>query len=139
MKVWNLRAMQYMDSHYGHTRDILAIDAYSKDRVISCGMDRQCVFWKINEDQELLYGNPSHTIDTINVINNQFFVTGSSDNAIDLWSLNKKKPLFSLEGVHKGDSWVLSTANIRNSDLICSGSYDNQVMLYGFRKQKKDF
>jgi hypothetical protein len=66
-------------------------------------------------------------------------VTGSSDNAIDLWILNKKKPIFSLEGVHQNDSWVLQTDNIRNSDLICSGSYDGSVMLYGFRKQKKDF
>lgn len=76
------------------------MDAYSKDRVVSCGADRQVVFWKINEDSELLYSSPQHTADTINVINNQFFVTGSSDNALDLWILNKKKPIFSLEGVH---------------------------------------
>jgi WD40 repeat protein len=40
MKVWNLRDMLYMDSHYGHTAGILEIDAYSKNRVLSCGLDR---------------------------------------------------------------------------------------------------
>lgn len=40
LKVWNLREMTYMDSHYGHHANISGLDAYTKDRVISCGMDR---------------------------------------------------------------------------------------------------
>lgn len=70
LKVWNAREMAFMDTHYGHHRGILNMDAYSKDRVVSCGADRQVVFWKINEDSELLYSSPQHTADTINVINN---------------------------------------------------------------------
>jgi len=50
LKVWNIREMTYMDSHYGHTSAGLALDSYSKDRVLSCGLDRQVIFWKINED-----------------------------------------------------------------------------------------
>jgi len=139
LKVWNIREMAYMDTHYGHHSDVLALDAYSKDRVVSCSLDRQVIFWKINEDSELMYSSPVHTVDTINVINSQFFLTGSSDNAIDLWIMNKKKPVCSLEGIHKQDSWILSTDSVRNSDLFASGSYDGQVAVYGFRKQKKDF
>lgn len=55
------------------------------------------MFWKINEDSELIYKNEKHTVDTVNVMTNQYFITGSSDNAIDLWIMNKKKPIFSLE------------------------------------------
>jgi ribosomal RNA-processing protein 9 len=50
LKVWNIREMAYMDSHYGHHSSILGMDTYSKDRVISCGLDRQVIFWKINEE-----------------------------------------------------------------------------------------
>lgn len=57
LKVWNLREMTYMDSHYGHHANIGGLDAYTKDRVISCGMDRQVIFWKVSEDSELLYKN----------------------------------------------------------------------------------
>ena len=85
-----------MDSHYGHYSDILGLDTYTTDRLISCGLDRQVIFWKINENSELLYKNEKHTVDTINVINNQYFVTGSSDNCLDLWVMNKKKPIFTL-------------------------------------------
>lgn len=138
LKVWNLREMAYMDTHYGHHSDILGLDSYSKDRVISCGLDRQVIFWKINEDSELIYANPLHTVDTVNSLTSKFFITGSSDNAIDLWIMNKKKPVFSLAGLHANDSWILSTAAIRNSDLFCSSSYDGQVIMYGFNRDKKE-
>ena len=51
--------------------------------------------------------------------------------------MNKKKPVFSLEGVHKPDSWVLSTANVLNTDLFASGSYDDQIVLYQFLKESR--
>ena len=134
LKMWNIREMAYMDTHYGHHSDIMSIEAFSRDRVMTSSMDSQVIFWKVNEDSELLYPNRFHTVDTLNVINSQFFLTGSSDNAIDLWIMNKKKPIYSLAGLHRDDSWVLSTANVRNSDLFASGSYDNQVLIYGFRR-----
>ena len=137
LKVWNIREMAYMDTHYGHHSDILALDSYSRDRVISCGLDRQVIFWKVNEDSELIYSNPIHMVDTVNCLNSKFFITGSSDNAIDLWIMNKKKPCYSIGGLHQNDSWILSTAAIKNSDLFCSGSYDGQVVVYGFNKDRK--
>jgi len=62
-------------------------------------------------------------------------VTGSSDNCLDLWIMNKKKPIYTLDKPHDADSWVLSTANVRNSDLLCSGSYDGQLVFYKFNKE----
>ena len=133
--MWNLREMAYMDTHYGHHSDILGIESFSRDRVITCSMDNQVIFWKVNEDSELLYPSRLHSVDTLNVLNSQYFVTGSStDTAIDLWIMNKKKHIYSLGGLHRNNSWLLSTANVRNSDLMASGSYDDQVLIYGFRR-----
>ena len=53
--------------------------------------------------------------------------------------MNKKKPIYSLEGLHSENSWILSSANVRNSDLFATGSHDGQVILYGFQKEKKNF
>lgn len=53
--------------------------------------------------------------------------------------MSKKKPIYSLEGLHKEGSWILSSANIRNSDIFCTGSYDGQIVVYGFNKEKKKF
>ncbi len=128
-----------MDSHYGHHSDVLGMDAYTQDRLLSCGLDRNVIFWKINEDSELIYKNEKHTTDTINVISNQFFLTGSIDNCIDLWIMNKKRPIFTLDNLHLNDSWLLSTAAVRNSDLFCSGSYDGFVNFYKLNKDRKNF
>lgn len=131
--------MAYMDTHYGHHADILNLDFYSRDRVISSGLDNQCIFWKIDEDSELLYNSAKHPVSSVNVITNQFFYTTSPENAVDLWVMNKKKPIYSLEGLHSGDSWILSTAGVRDSDLFCTGSLDGQIVCYGFDKDKKKF
>lgn len=139
LKVWNIREMAYMDTHYGHHADILSLDFYSKDRVVSSSIDRQCIFWKIDEDSELLYNSLNHSVDSIHVLNREFFYTTSIDNAVDLWIMNKKKPIYSLEGIHREGSWILSSANVRDSDLFCTGSYDGQIVCYGFNKDKKKF
>jgi len=105
---------------------------------MSCGLDRQVIFWKVNEDSEMLYKNAEHTTDTLNVINNHFFVTGSyNDNSLDLWIMNKKRPIFSLKDCHKPDSWMLSTAAVKSSDLMASGGYDGNINFYSFNKDSK--
>jgi len=105
---------------------------------MSCGLDRQVIFWKVNEDSELLYKNHEHNTDTLNVINNHFFVTGSySDNSLDLWIMNKKKPIFSLRNCHTPGTWMLSSANVKSSDLLASGGYDGFINFYKFDKDNK--
>ena len=131
LKVWNIREMMCMDSHYGHQSDVLQLDYYSRDRVLSCGLDRHVIFWKINEDSELLYKNQEHNTDMLNVINNHFFVTGSySDNCLDLWIMNKKRPIFTLSDCHRPGTWMLSSAVVKSSDLMATGGYDGCVNLY---------
>ena len=39
LKMWNIREMAYMDTHYGHHSEILGIESFSRDRVMTCGMD----------------------------------------------------------------------------------------------------
>jgi ribosomal RNA-processing protein 9 len=51
--------------------------------------------------------------------------------------MNKKKPIFSLKGCHKDNSWLLSSASVRNSDLLATGSYDGFVNFYKFNKDEK--
>ena len=125
--------MMYMDSHYGHQADILQLEQYSRDRVLSCGLDRQVIFWKINEDSELLYKSTDHYTDTLNIINNHYFATGShSDNSLSLWIMNKKKPVFTLRNCHTPDTQILSTAVVRSSDLMATGGYDGFLNWYKF-------
>jgi ribosomal RNA-processing protein 9 len=138
LKVWNLRAMAPVDSHYGHLSDVLGMQKYSKDRIMTCGLDRQVIFWKVNEDSELLYRNTEHYTDTLNIVTPQLFLTGShTDNCLDLWTMNKKRPLFTLGGCHASGTHLLSTDTVHNSDIVATGGFDGLVNLYKVDKEER--
>lgn len=61
LKIWNMREMCYMDTHNGHLGATFDLQAYSRDRVITCGDDRQVIFWKVVEDTQLLYKNTKNS------------------------------------------------------------------------------
>jgi WD40 repeat protein len=114
--------------------------------VITCGNDRQVIFWKVVEDTQLLYKNTKNETNCLAILDDEFFCTGSYQSTVDLWSFKKKKPLhkqvecheyFKEGSVHK-HSCVTSINSIRNSDLFATGSIDSSINLYKFdRKGKK--
>ncbi len=63
--------------------------------------------WKLNEETRLMYRSAATTIDTISALSQTYFVTGSGNSAVELWSAKKKKPLFALPRAHASD-WVCS-------------------------------
>jgi ribosomal RNA-processing protein 9 len=52
------------------------------------------IFYKVNQDSQLLYKNTKATTSCVTVLDDEFIVTGSETSSIDLWSLKKKKPIF---------------------------------------------
>lgn len=105
---------------------------------MTCGIDRQVIFWKISEDSELLYRNTDHYTDTLNVVNAQMFVTGShTDNCLDLWTMNKKRPISTLLNCHQEGTHLLSTDVLHNSDIIASGGFDGNVNLYKLDREER--
>jgi len=50
LKVWNIREQSYMETHYGHVGDCTQVAPYSRDRVVSIGMDQRAIFYKIFEE-----------------------------------------------------------------------------------------
>ena len=141
MKIWNIRDLCYMDTHYGHTSQVEQIVSYSKDRVLSCGQDRQVIFWKIYEDTQLLYKNPKYDTSCVSCIDDSYFVTGSDNSNIDLWSFKKKKPVYRLQEVHEraGNtdkfSWVTTLDTLKNSDAFVSAGIDSTVNIYKINKK----
>lgn len=101
LKIWKMREMVYIDTHNGHLGSVFDVQSYSRDRVITCGDDRQVIFWKVVEDTQLLYKNTKNETNCLTILNDEYFCTGSFQSTIDLWSFKKKKPLFKLPECHK--------------------------------------
>jgi len=62
---------------YGHNDDINGIDCISDKDFITCGSDNQVIYWKTDEESQLVYTGHKYAIDCIGAISEKSFVTGS--------------------------------------------------------------
>lgn len=94
------------------------------------------------------------SIDRVALVDEDTFVTGSDNGSLSLWSLQKKKPVFTVPLAHGLDPalkpeeasaekepredivperlprWITALATVPYSDLVISGSWDGQVKLW---------
>lgn len=101
------------------------------------------------------------SIDRVAMIDEEMFVTGSDNGGISLWSLQKKKPVFTVPAAHglnppltpeeasaeavpnpkvPGEPqprWITALATIPYSDLILSGSWDGWVRVWSVSEDKR--
>ena len=96
------------------------MDTFHKDRILTGGNDGQAIVWKLSDETQLLFKSECQTLDCVHRISEKYFVTAGDQATLELWTIAKRVPIFSLEKTH--DSlWVCSMAGIRNSDLLATG------------------
>lgn len=131
MKVWSLDEMSYVESMFGHQASITSIDALSRERAItSGGQDSSIRIWKIVEESQLIFNGHSSSIDSVKLINEEYFISGGQDGQLALWGTMKKKPLFIIQNAHGESNWITSITALVNTDLIASGSCDGIIRLW---------
>ena len=139
VKIWSLDDMAYVDTLFGHVQGCTQIDCLRKERVISVGEDRTLRLWKIQDETQLLFKSNANSgnVDSCCFVNGTTFVTGSQDNSVSLWTMFKKRPVFTVRDAHQqaavGNpcrSWIHALAACPNTDLVASGSGDGQINLY---------
>ncbi|XP_013408089.1 U3 small nucleolar RNA-interacting protein 2 isoform X4 [Lingula anatina] len=149
VKIWNLDEMAYVETLFGHQDSISGIDSGTRDRAVtSGGRDGTVRIWKVVEESQLVFHGHGGCIDCVALINEEHFVSGSDNNSLSLWYVQKKKPICTVQNAHPGsedgdptvknENWITSVAAIPNSDLIASGSKDGCLRLWkaeqGFRE-----
>jgi ribosomal RNA-processing protein 9 len=101
------------------------------------------------------------SIDRVALIDEETFITGSDNGALSLWTLHKKKPVFTVALAHGLDPpilpeeasaeevpdpkvpgvpqprWITALATVPYSDLILSGSWDGWVRVWKVSADKK--
>ncbi|RNA10783.1 U3 small nucleolar RNA-interacting 2 isoform X2 [Brachionus plicatilis] len=151
VKIWNVDQLIYVETLFGHQDRILGIDSLNKERCVTCGArDRSLRLWKIVEESQLLFnGIHFDSIDCVSLINEEFFLSGSNDSSLSIWSINKKKPILVHKNAHKNNSmldtkkslfgnsfeaanWVSAVRAYHNSDLLASGSDDGFIRIWAY-------
>ncbi|KAJ3222352.1 pre-rRNA processing protein [Clydaea vesicula] len=182
VKVWNVEELSYIETLFGHQDGITNIAALSKERCLTSGArDRTVRLWKIVEESQLIFrcaqtgedddlllieeggdikkkkkiiGASGGSVDTVCMIDEETFISGTDSGAISLWSVNKKKPVYTrlrchgngeikegknLLGNNSYCNWITSLASLPYTDLFASGSCDGFVRLWKIHESKKSF
>ncbi len=135
VKVWNCEDMGYVETLFGHQSEVTSIDALSKERCVSGGNDQTARLWKIPEETHLVFRAGFGAIDSLSLLTDSTFVSGSSTGTVSLWNVVRKKPLHSIfHGPSKAG--VTAVAARPYSDLAASASSDGYIRFFTVKDSK---
>lgn len=181
VKIWE--GLSYIETLFGHQDQVVDVASLALERCISVGArDRTARLWKVVDQTQLVFrgggmsekrrprnkdgqnaGPKSYgegSIDRVALIDEESFVTGSDNGSISLWTLHKKKPIFTVPLAHGLDPpmtpeeasaeaepgtrvperqprWITALATVPYSDVVLSGSWDGQVRIWRVSDDKK--
>ncbi|TPX45746.1 hypothetical protein SeMB42_g00826 [Synchytrium endobioticum] len=157
IKVWNVDEKSYVETLFGHQDSVSTISSLHSQRCITPGSrDRTVRYWKIPEESHLIFRagtsgdsgdilfaaedpqsayrvrlNNAKTfggsIDIVEMITDEYFLSGGESGSISLWHVGKKKPLYTRLRAHRV---VKPTAqggmkgSVMNVDGFVGGNFD---------------
>ncbi|MCJ1276258.1 pre-rRNA processing protein [Puttea exsequens] len=182
IKTWSLDELAYVETLFGHQDEVVDVASLAMERCISVGArDRTARLWKVVEETQLVFrggGNSERrrgkkgegaeevkpysegSIDRVAMIDDTMFVTGSDNGSLSLWTLQKKKPIFTVPLAHGLDPplkpeeasaeavpdakvperqprWITALTTVPLSDLVISGSWDGCVRAWRVSEDKR--
>lgn len=173
--------MAYIETLFGHQDHVVNVAGLSAEKCISVGArDRTARLWKVVEESQLVFrgggstatrtnrddkssavGYAEGSIDCVAMIDEEMFVTGSDNGAINLWNINRKKPVFTINLAHGLDPtltpeeayadevlrkdvpgrpvprWITALTTVPLSDLVLSGSWDGHIRAWKVSEDRR--
>jgi len=176
IKTWSLSSggHAYVETLFGHQDNVSSVAAMTTDQCVSVGArDRTARLWKVVDETQLVFRGGSsknspyqeYNIDCVAPIPPDHFVTGSDSGSISLWSIHKKKPLYTIPLAHGLDPlppvtqlssevdektaahnsrhlrrqprWITALATLPGTDIVLSGSWDGWIRAWRVSEDKK--
>ncbi|KAJ9655539.1 pre-rRNA processing protein [Neophaeococcomyces mojaviensis] len=169
-------SIAYVETLFGHQDHVVGVSAMMVDQCVSVGArDRSARLWRVVDETQLKFlGDSSRhdeyqtgSLDCVAALPPQHFVTGSDSGAINLWSMHKKKALFTVQTAHGVDNLppledVTSEADpkvieelkkydrrrpqpraitalvaLPGTDIVLSGSWDGWIRIWKLSDDKR--
>jgi len=169
-------SIAYVETLFGHQDHVLGVSAMAVDQCVSVGArDRSARLWRVVDETQLKFlGDSSRhdeyqtgSLDCVAALPPHHFVTGSDSGTINLWSMHKKKALFTIQTAHgvddlppledvtseadpqvlaelKKSDWrrpqpraITALATLPGTDVILSGSWDGWIRVWKLSDDKR--
>lgn len=169
-------SLAYVETLFGHQDHVSSVAAMALDQCVSVGArDRTARLWKVVDETQLVFRADSSKndayatgrVDCVAALPPAHFLTGSDSGAINLWSMHKKKPIFTLRLAHGVDQpepledvsseidpivlerlkkddqrrpiarAITALATVPGTDVVLSGSWDGWVRLWKVSGEKR--
>lgn len=120
-----------------------SIDCWNNAKPISSSSDRTVRAWKISEESHLVFRGHKSNIDSVQVINDNHFISAGQDGSINLWKDSIKSPITTVQAAHGHDStctnprWISSMASVKMSNIVATGSNCGRVRLWDVNCERK--
>ncbi|KOS12817.1 wd40 repeat-like protein [Malassezia pachydermatis] len=178
VKLFDAAQLSYIETLFGHQESIQDLSCLKAERAVTAGgRERTCRLWKIREESQLVFRGGTRSkvhalleggdlvdtpmkknevqegsVDCVAMIDDHHFVSGSDNGNLSLWSVAKKKPLFSVqaahgmderysetEGVQRTPRYITSVACLPYGDIFVSGSWDGVVRVWALDDGLRSF
>lgn len=176
IKTWSLSGggHAYVETLFGHQDNVTSVASMMTDQCVSVGArDRTARLWKVVDETQLVFRGESskkeeyqtNNLDCVATIPPTHFVTGSDSGALSLWSIHKKKPLYTIPLAHGLDPlpppeelssemdpktaahnsrfvrrmprWITALTTVPGTDIVLSGSWDGWIRAWRVSEDKK--
>jgi len=169
-------SLAYVETLFGHQDHVVGISPVSVDQCVTVGArDRKALWWKVVEESLTRFlGDSSRndeyqtgSLDCVAALPPNSFVTGSDSGTISLWSVHKKKAMFTIQTAHgvdepppleevtsesdprvieelKKDDYrkpvpraITALAAVPGTDIVLSGSWDGWIRVWKLSDDKR--
>mmetsp|Transcript_36191 Transcript_36191/g.76064 ORF Transcript_36191/g.76064 Transcript_36191/m.76064 type:complete len:539 (+) Transcript_36191:153-1769(+) len=141
---YDLNAMTYVETLYGHQSAIVGMDCANKNRPVTIARDRTVRVWKVEEDSHLVFrpGGDVGSAECVSAVRDGWFATGHDDGRLSLWKEEKKRPVGdAIVAAHGGASGVTRSVMCCDalglSDVLATGSNDGYLRLWRVSTEDK--
>ena len=170
-------SLAYVETLYGHQDHVLGVASMTVDQCVSVGArDRTARLWKVVDETQLVFRGDSSkkdtyqtgSVDCVAALPPAHFVTGSDAGAIVLWSMHRKKPVFTVQLAHGAEEpepleevssetspeilerlkradtrrpkprGITALATVRGTDIVLSGSWDGWLRVWKVSDDKRN-
>lgn len=168
VRTYSINQFAQLETLYGHQDNIVDIASLTRETCVSVGSrDKTALFWKIADESRLTFrggdsdkvlqktgGFAEGAIECVSMTDESHFITGLDNGNVSLWSLAKKKPMFTERSAHGIEPqlspeqasaettatvpytpkpvpyWITSVYSVPFSDIFITGSYNGSVKVW---------